>query len=162
MSGEGPGHVVVAAVGCEFRRDDGAGPAVLERVGGELDGVEMLGALPSPLHLLGAWDSADLAIVVDAAGNEPGMVHVVEVDMASVSDPPGRPSPRASSHGVGVIEALRIARALGTAPARVVLVGVGGEDFGEGVGFSAPASRAVEQAARLVGELASADAVAPG
>ena len=162
MSAEGPGHVVVAAVGCEFRRDDGAGPAVLDRVGGELDGVELLGALPSPLHLLGAWDGADLAIVVDAAGDEPGAVHVVEVDMASVSDPPGRPSSRASSHGVGVIEALRIARVLGTAPARVVLLGVGGADFGVGVGLSASASRAVEQAARLVGEMAGADGAVPG
>ena len=158
MSGARARRVVVAAVGSEFRRDDAAGPAVIDRVGGELGGVEVLGALASPFDLLGAWDGADLAIVVDAAAaaDQPGAVHVVEVDMASVPETDGRTSRSASSHGVGVIEAIRIARVLGTAPERVVLVGVAGEDFGEGTGLSQSVSRAVEQAARVVGELAGA------
>jgi hydrogenase maturation protease len=158
MSGARARRVVVAAVGSEFRRDDAAGPAVIDRVGGELGGVEVLGALASPFDLLGAWDGADLAIVVDAAAadDQPGAVHVVEVDMASVPETHGRTSRSASSHGVGVIEAIRIARVLGTAPERVVLVGVAGEDFGEGTRLSRSVSRAVEQAARVVGELAGA------
>jgi len=152
----GAGRVVVAAVGSPFRRDDAAGPAVLDRVVAELGGVDVLGALASPWHLLGAWDGADLAIVVDAvaAGDEPGTVHVVEVDTAFSVAERGGAAPRTSSHGVGVIEALHIAVALGTAPARVVLVGVAGEDFGPGAGLTPSASRAVERAARVVGELA--------
>jgi hydrogenase maturation protease len=149
-------RVVVAAVGAEFRRDDAAGSAVLDRMGDDLAGVEVLGALASPLHLFGPWDGADLAIVVDAVdgGHEPGAVHVIEVDMASQPETYGRTASSASSHGVGVIEALNIARALGTAPARVVLVGVAGEDFGNGAGLSPSALRAVERAARVVRELA--------
>ena len=156
MSATGARRVVVAAVGSEFRRDDGAGPAVLDRLGADLGGVEVLGALASPWHLLGAWDGADLAIVVDAvaAGDEPGAVHVVEVDTSVPPKAHGRTAPQTSSHGVGVIEALHIAAALGTAPAHVVLVGVAGEDFGEGRGLSPSASHAVERAARVVGELA--------
>jgi hydrogenase maturation protease len=156
MSATGARRVVVAAVGSEFRRDDGAAPAVLDRLGADLGGVEVLGALASPWHLLGAWDGADLAIVVDAvaAGDEPGAVHVVEVDPNVLPKAHGRTAPQTSSHGGGVIEALHIAAALGTAPAHVVLVGVAGEDFGEGRGLSPSASHAVERAARVVGELA--------
>jgi hydrogenase maturation protease len=163
MSATGARRVVVAAVGSEFRRDDGAGPAVLDRVGNELGDVEVLGAFASPWHLMGAWDGADLAIVVDAvaAGDEPGAVHVVEVDTNFPPKTHGRTAPRTSSHGAGVIEALHIAAALGTAPAHVVLVGVAGEDFGEGSGLSPSASHAVERAARVVGELARVGSVRP-
>ena len=164
MSAIGARRVVVAAVGSEFRRDDGAGPAVLDRVGNELGDVEVLGSLASPWHLVGAWDGADLAIVVDAvdavaAGDEPGAVHVVEVDMNFPPETHGRTAAQTSSHGLGVIEALHIAAALGTAPAHVVLVGVAGEDFGEGSGLSPSASHGVERAARVVGELARAASV---
>ena len=118
----------------------------------------MLGALASPFDLLGAWDGADLAIVVDAAAatTSPGRCTSSRWTWPRVPETDGRTSRSASSHGVGVIEAIRIARVLGTAPERVVLVGVAGEDFGEGTGLSPSVSRAVEQAARVVGELAGA------
>ena len=154
MTGAGP-DVVIAAVGSEFRRDDGAGPAVLERLGGGSGEARVLGALASPLHLLGAWDGAGLAIVVDAVGGgaPPGEVRVVEVDLR---DPLGASTRRAampSSHGLGVSEALRLAVALGSAPARVVLVGIVGDDFGDGVGLSPEVSAAVGRAAQVVTDL---------
>ena len=155
MSSARSRRVVVAAVGSAFRGDDGAGPAVLDRVG-ELKGVDMLGALASPLDLLGAWDGADLAIVVDAVHgiDAPGGVCVIDVDMVSAREVSGRTRSCGSSHGLGVIDALRIAGALGTAPVRVVLVGVAGEDFDGSAGLSLAASRAVERAAQRVVELA--------
>ena len=155
MSSTASRRVMVAAVGCEYRGDDAAGPAVLDRVG-ELDGVDMLGALGSPLDLLGAWDGADLAIVVDAVegADAPGGVCIIDVDMTSVPDVSDRTRSIASSHGLGVIAALRIAGAMGTAPERVLLVGVSGEDFDGSAGLSPAASRAVELAAQRVVELA--------
>jgi hydrogenase maturation protease len=158
MSVVGARRVVIAAVGCEFRRDDGAGPAVLDRLRGGAGGAEVLGTLASPLDLLGAWDGAELAIVVDAVagGAEPGELHVVEVDLGASPDAYARPASRASSHGLGVIEVLLLARAQGSAPARVVLVGIGGEDFSEGVGLSPCVSGVVERTARIVAELAGA------
>ena len=158
MSSAGSRRVVVAAVGSEFRGDDAAGPAVLDRLG-ELKGVEMLGALASPLDLLGAWDDADLAIVVDGIDAVDGVdalagVCIIDVDMTSAPDVSGRTRSNASSHGLGVIDALRIAGAMGTAPERVLLVGVSGENFDTGAGLSPAASRAVEWAAQRVVELA--------
>jgi hydrogenase maturation protease len=153
----GTRDVVIAAVGSELRRDDGAGPAVLDRLRGQVGEAEVL-ALASPLDLLGAWDGAALAIVVDAVGGAaaPGELHVVEVDLGDAEGTSALPAPRTSSHGLGVSEAVRLARVLGSAPARVVFVGIGGEDFGEGVGLSPAVSSAVGGAARLVAELAVA------
>ncbi len=155
MSGAGGRRNVVAAVGCEYRRDDGAGPAVLDRLRGQLEGTDVLGPLASPLDLLGAWDGAQLAVVVDAAGGaaEPGDLYVVEVEVAASPGASVVLGPRPSSHGFGVVEVLRLARVLGSAPERVVLVGVCGEDFGPGVGLSPRVSEAVGRAARLVAEL---------
>ncbi|MGD0747909.1 MAG: hydrogenase maturation protease [Acidimicrobiales bacterium] len=152
MTGAGPPHVVIAAVGNPLRRDDGAGPAVLEQLRGELGDALVLGALASPLDLLGAWDGAGLAVVVDAVGGDvvPGEVRVVEVDLRDPQGAPTRTAATASSHGLGVSEALRLALALGSMPARVVLVGIGGDDFGEGVGLSPSVSAAVERAAQVV------------
>ncbi len=156
-------RVVVASVGCELHRDDGAGPAVLARARDRLDEVDVLGPLATPLHLIGAWDGADVAIVVDAvSGGEPGTVRVVELDLASPPEAAARavPGSGTSSHGFGVIDAVRLANVLGSAPARVVLIGVTGEDFGAGLGLSPPVRSAVERAAGLVVELARPTATA--
>ena len=59
----------------------------------------------------------------------------------------------ASSHGLGVSEALRLSVVLGSAPARVVLVGIVGDDFGDGVGLSPEVSAAVGRAAQVVTDL---------
>ena len=63
-------------------------------------------------------------------------------------------SPRAvSSHGGEPAELLRLAGTLGTAPGRVVLVGIEGSDYGHGAGLSEPARRGVAQAAEVVGQM---------
>ena len=164
MSSVGGRHVVIAGIGCEYRRDDGAGPAVLDRLRGRHARADVIGPLASPLDLLGAWDGADLAIVVDAVGGgeEPGKLHVVDMDLDTAPVPPGHPAARPSSHGLGITEALRLAHVLGSAPARVVLVGIGGRDFGLGVGLSPAVSGAVNGAAQLVAELAGGDSGRPG
>ena len=155
-------RIVIAAVGSEYRRDDGAGPAVLGRLRGALEGVEVLGTLASPLDLVEAWDGAGLAIVVDAVagGAQPGELHVVEVEQDATPAARLLSGPRPSSHGLGVMEALRLAHVLGSAPDRVVIVGIGGEDFGQGVGLSPAVAGAVEPAALLVTGLAAAVASA--
>ena len=56
----------------------------------------------------------------------------------------------ASSHGIGLADVLRLATILGQAPARVLVVGIEGSDFGRGVGLSAAVATAVPDAARRV------------
>ena len=148
-------------MGSEYRRDDGAGPAVVDRVvqhvarRGADRGAEPLAVGPfgDPLDLLGPWDGASLAVVIDAtrSGAPAGTVRVYDLD-ADVAGAPGPTAP-ASTHGLGVLGALRLARAVGTAPARVLAVGIEGVDFGQGVGLSPAVARAVPVAARRVLEL---------
>ncbi len=163
MSDRAAPAVVVAAIGCAFRRDDGVGPAVLGRAQADLDGVAEIGMLAAPLDLLGRWDGAALAVVVDALrGGEPGTVHVVDLVTAPSRPTPGVRAPGVSSHGLGVVEAFRLADVLGTAPRRVVLVGVAGADFGAGPGLSPSVAAAVDAAAAVVVEVVqSAWATAP-
>ena len=147
-----PARTVIAGVGSEYRRDDGAGVAVAAEVAARQAGTVDVGPVGEPLDLLGRWDGADLAVVVDAvrSGAPPGTVSVVEVgpDGAAAEAAPGT-----STHGIGLVGTYRLARATGSAPRRLVLVCVEGADFGDGCGLSPAVATAVPEAARAVIEL---------
>ncbi len=73
-------RVVIAGIGNDMRHDDGAGALVAARAlevlgpaagpGKEIDGA-LSSELREPLDLLGNWDEADLAIVIDAVRSRP-------------------------------------------------------------------------------------------
>jgi hydrogenase maturation protease len=140
---------LVIAVGNPLRRDDGAGAAVLECLRARVPtGVELVGAGGEPSELMDAWDGAAQAVVVDAVrtGAEPGSLHRFD---ASAQPLPARTG-SASTHGLGLAEALELGRALGRLPQRVVVVGIEAGDEGQGAGLSEPVAAAVEGAAALV------------
>jgi hydrogenase maturation protease len=136
-------------VGSEYRRDDGAGPEVARRTALEAPGTRDIGPIVDPLDLLGRWDDADLAVVIDAvrSGARPGSVRVVDLTTES----PG-PSPT-STHGIGLTGVLRLAQTIDQAPARVVVVGIEGDDFGRGVGLSPAVDAAIPVAVRRIVDL---------
>ncbi len=153
---------MVAALGNDMRRDDGAGPAVLSRLPAEL-GADAR-ALSSPVDLLGLWDGRRMAVIIDAVGpgHTPGEVSVTELlPGPRVDTAPNGPF-RAGSHTLGLVDVLRASFALGSAPDRVLLVGIAGTDFGHGVGLSDPVAGAILPAARAVVELVRAAVPAPG
>jgi hydrogenase maturation protease len=150
MSGRHP-DVVVVATGNPFRRDDGVGVAVLDHLRAAApDGVRLTERDGEPTGLLSAWEGARLAVVVDAVvpAGAPGTLHRFEVRDGE-GEVPDRAS-RASSHALGVGDAVRLARALGCLPARLVVLGVEAADLGDGPGLSAPVAAAVEPTADLV------------
>ncbi|HVA05563.1 MAG TPA: hydrogenase maturation protease [Acidimicrobiales bacterium] len=149
-------RVVVAGLGSEYRRDDGAGSAAVAMVVQQCPGVTVVGPLDDPLDLLGLWDGAALAVVVDAvsSGSPPGTVQVVELD--PVAARPTREqgaSGTKSTHGIGLAGVYRLARAIERAPSRVVVVGIEGSDFGQGVGLTEEVEAGVEHAAYHVVEM---------
>ena len=95
------GRAVVIGVGNEFRRDDGAGPAVLARLHGRVPGgVELLVSDGEPAGLIAAWAGAPLAVIVDAVRAEPsvpGRLHRLVLHGAGTAEV--RP---VSSHGLGL------------------------------------------------------------
>jgi len=149
-------RVLVAGLGSEYRRDDGAGPAAVSIVMQQCPGVTVVGPLDDPLDLLGLWDGAALAVVVDAvsSGSPPGTVQVVELDPAAPGPArEGGASGMNSTHGIGLAGVYRLARAIERAPSRVVVVGIEGSDFGQGVGLSQGVEEGVQHAARHVVEM---------
>lgn len=149
------GSVVVAGIGNSYRRDDGAGVAVAAGVAAADPAVADVGPAVDPLDLLGRWDDAELAVVIDAVQAELPEGTVVVEDLADFTGPAdGAPAVGVtSSHGIGVTDALRLARAVGRAPGRVVLVGVVGTDFGPGAELSPAVGAAVAEAVGRVLEL---------
>ena len=131
-----------------YRGDDAVGPLVVELLAGANCGVRNVGPLEEPLDLLGRFDGADLAIVIDAvrSGAPIGTVRVLDVDVAN-SDDDGRAEPAVTStHGIGLVGVLRLARAVGRSPRRLVVVTVEGEAFELGSAMSAAVRAAVPEA----------------
>ena len=149
MSGPGPEPVVVIGVGNEFRRDDGAGPAVVARLRGLVPpGVELVVTDGEPTRLIEAWTGAALAVVVDAVRAEPphpGQVH------RFVMDRPGAGAARpASSHGFGLDDAIALALALDRMPGRLIVHAIEAADLTLGTGLTPAVAAAVETAAAAI------------
>ncbi|MFJ7175954.1 hydrogenase maturation protease [Streptomyces massasporeus] len=148
-------RIAVIGVGNEFRRDDGVGLAVAARL---LERAECRDALPAgtvvatcdgdPARLIGLWEGAGLAVVVDAAHAEPGhpgLVHRIELDAERPAQPP-----TTSSHGLGLGEAVELARVLGRLPGHLVVYAVEGADTSVGAGLTPAVEGVVEPLAASV------------
>jgi hydrogenase maturation protease len=151
-------RVVVIGIGNEFRRDDGIGPEVLSRLQEQAAGsapaagavrpetvpadtVQWMTSDGEPASLIEAWTGAALAVVVDAVLADPpapGRLHRL------VLDQPDRPDVRqVSSHGLGLDEAIGLARALDRMPDRLIIHAVEAGDVSHGVGFTPAVAAAV-------------------
>lgn len=131
---------LVIGVGNRMRRDDGAGPAVLDALHGtpETDVVEVAGDCA---RLIDLWDGRRDVVVVDATQSTAAPGTLVHLDAAAA------PIPRDvfihTSHAFGVAEAVETARALDRLPERLVVWGIEGADFGPGEGLSDSVAAAV-------------------
>jgi len=138
-------RIRVIGIGTDFG-DDAAGLLVVQGLSagpGLPSGVD---AVPCgrPVELLDLLDGIDGAVLVDAthSGQPPGTVHEpAAADLREVR--------AVSSHGLGVREALAMARALGRAPKRVAIIGIeAASTIGDGV--SRPVHAALAEASARV------------
>ena len=142
--------MLVIAVGNAYRSDDGVGlelAAAVRALGlPQLTVVEALG----DVAIIDAWAEHDAVILLDAvqSGAAPGTVIRRDV----VEEPLPREWFHLSSHQIGIADAVEIARAMGTLPARVVFIGIEGEHFETGVGLSPAVASSIDRAAALVRE----------
>jgi hydrogenase maturation protease len=151
---------LVVGIGNASCGDDGVGPEVALRVAGlDLPDVEVVvhrGPLALVEHLAessaenAAENAAEHAavVVVDATAprGEPGRVRVVEVGSTPLRFEPAF----GSSHGIGVAEAVELARALGRLPRRLTLVGVEASGFEVGAPLSSAVADRLDDAVRAV------------
>ena len=144
-------------IGCGNRErgDDGAGLLLVERLrqlnvssgDGETLGLRMATCTGEATELMDAWGSDDDVIIVDAVvtGASPGTVHQWNGEVPHRSG-----GPSASTHGLGVEEAIRLARALGRCPKALRVYGIEGTQFDHGSEISPPVRLAVEEVARQI------------
>jgi len=141
--------VVVIGVGNDFRRDDGAGPAVVARLRDLAPpGIRFVITDGEPTRLIDAWAGAALAVVIDAVRADPprpGTVH--RFVAAGPGHRTGRP---ASSHGLGFDDAIRLAVALDRMPARLIVHAIEAADLTQGPGLTPPVAAAVGVVAAAV------------
>lgn len=137
---------IVISVGNPQRGDDAAGCEVVVRLRNRLPpGVELIEEFGEGAAILAHMEGARAAYLVDAcaSGVPPGTVH--RFDVAASCLP--RSLRACSTHGLGIAEAIELARALGTLPEHCILYAVEGESYGLGAPLSSPVRAAVSSLA---------------
>jgi hydrogenase maturation protease len=144
---------VAIGIGNLERGDDAAGRIALRELRGRLSAdVALIEESGEASELLATMEGAGAAYLIDAcvSGAAPGTIHRFD---AAVS-----PWPRAlrscSTHGLGLAEALELARALGMLPHRCVVYAIEGAAYDLGAPLSAPVRAQIDTlAARLAAEI---------
>ncbi|TQM67741.1 hydrogenase maturation protease [Actinomadura hallensis] len=164
-------RVLVAGIGNVFLADDGFGVEVARRMArsGPPEGVRVADYGIRGVHL--AYElldgRTDTLIMVDAVPVEgpPGTLAVIEVDGAAVdeamagldpSDPLGPPA--VDGHGMNPVAVLRTLRRLGGEIGRVLVVGCRPAVIEERMELSEPVRAVLDDAVRLVTDLARDEA----
>src|ERR1022692_580316 len=137
--------MLIIGCGNRERSDDGAGILVAERLR-EL-GIEADTRIGDAADLIEAWKGAEDVIVVDAV--------VTGAPVGTVQAGDGRQPlttirATASTHGLGVAEAIELAHVLDRLPARLRVYGVEGRRFEPGSGISPEVQRAVEEVVQRI------------
>jgi hydrogenase maturation protease len=142
---------MVIGLGNDWRGDDAAGLAVARRLRERVPAwVDVLEREGEPVGLLDAWAEAREVLVIDAvsSGAAPGTIH--RIDAARKPLPAELSS--ASTHALGLADAIELARALGRLPPKLLVYGIEGKSFHAAGGLDADVERAV---AELVAELSA-------
>ncbi len=144
-------EVIVIGIGNDFRRDDGVGLAVAQRIAERnLPGLRVVSGIGEPAALLEAWSDAPRAIVVDAVSGTnaaPGRIRRWTVhDLESTAV--------VSSHALGLAQTCALGRALARMPDELVVFTVDIVDMNHGIGLSPAIAAAVPDLVdRIVAEL---------
>lgn len=140
---------LVIGVGNDFAGDDAAGRLVARALAGAaaFDVAETHGAAADIVTLM---EGRARVLIVDAcrSGAAPGMVHRLDAGAGAL---PGWLR-SVSSHGIGVAEAVALARVLGTLPGHVEIWAIEGAAFGTGDTVTAAVDAAIRSVAASIAD----------
>ncbi|KAB2943480.1 MAG: hydrogenase maturation protease [Hyphomicrobium sp.] len=147
------GRRVVLGIGNPDRGDDAAGREVVQRLRGALpQDVLLAEETGEVVRILARIEGAEAAYLIDAcaSGAPPGSVSRFDVAEARLP----QHASAASTHGLGLAEAIELARALGQLPTRCIVYAIEGARFEPGASLSPAVGTAVDEVAqRLRAEL---------
>lgn len=146
--------VLVLGLGNPYRGDDGAGRAAAHALRSTLGARAVVAECDGEVtDLLGWLAQASAAVIIDAcaSGAPPGTLRRFDVTAQSL---PHRAF-SVSSHGLGLHDAIELARALGQLPRPCIIYAIEGADFTAGAAITpAVAAAATELAGQIQAELA--------
>jgi len=133
-------EALVIGVGNPWRGDDGVGPAVARLLAGT-PGIQVAECGGEPAELMQCWSGYERVFLVDAlvTGAAPGSLLRLTAET-----PLPRPA-RHSSHGLGLAEAIELARALDALPPELVIYGIEAESLADGTRLSPAAASGVAE-----------------
>jgi len=137
---------MIIGIGNEFRHDDGVGIAVARALRSQVpEGVAVLERGGEGTDLIAAWSGADLVIAIDAvsSGEPAGTIHRYQVDAVSADSLPTAGIFRGTSHQIGLGEGIALGKLLGMLPTRMIVYGIEGQTYGDGVALSPAVQHAV-------------------
>jgi hydrogenase maturation protease len=149
--------VTVVAIGNPYRRDDGAGAVVLQRLRDHFGGdprVRLVELDGESVRLVQAWEGSTSVWIVDAvrSGRPVGSFHEFDAEQLSMLNDTG--ARLGGGHLMGLGEAVDLARALDLLPTQLHVLGIEGEQFDHGEGISDAVLPGIAAAtAHLVDEL---------
>ena len=145
-------RVLIQCIGNRWRGDDGAGPAVADRLRALGLGARVREYGGDVAALMLEWEGAECVFVVDAAQSTavPGHLHHWDAHLEAIP----RHFARSSTHRLDVADAVELARVLGRLPSALRIYAIEGACFAAGQALSKPVAAAVIRLAeRLRGEI---------
>lgn len=137
--------MLILGCGNPLRSDDGAGILVAEKL--RKLGVAAQTCAGEATSLVEAWSGADDVMIVDAVvtGAPVGTVQTWDAwkPLTSFATP-------ASTHGLGLVEAIELARILDRLPGRLRVYGIEGRRFESGVAISPEVDSGIEEVVRRI------------
>lgn len=143
------GHCLVIGIGNSDRGDDAVGRVVARKLSRQsIPGVRVVEHSGEPAGLLECLTGAESVYLIDAAstGERPGTTR--RFDVAAMELP--RVAFGYSTHGLGLAEAIELARALGKLPRRCVVYAIEGRTCEVGATLSPEVATAVAEVANQI------------
>jgi hydrogenase maturation protease len=138
---------IVIGIGNDFRRDDGVGLVVAQRIAErKLPDVRVVSGISEPAELLDVWSGVKRAVVVDAvtgADVTPGRIRRWtgrDLETTAV----------VSSHTLGLAQTFALGQALDRTPDELVVLTVDVADVDHGVGLTPAVTAAVPRLVNLI------------
>jgi hydrogenase maturation protease len=140
-------YSIVIGIGNDFRRDDGVGLTVAQRIAErDFPGVRVVSGISDPAALLEAWGGAARAVVVDAATG----VNAAPGRIRRWAAPDLETTAVVSSHALGLAQTCALGQALARMPDELVVFTVDIVDAKHGIGLTPAVAAAVPDLVDLI------------
>ncbi|BFU88889.1 MAG: Hydrogenase maturation protease [Nitrospira sp.] len=147
--GSSSSSIRIIGLGNELRGDDAVGLLAARRLRQAVGNrAEVIEAEMVGVDLMELMKGAHVAILIDAArsGQAPGTVHRLDASDSPISN---QLFP-CSSHVIGTVDAMELARTMGILPARVLVYGIEAGNTEAGQVLSSSVARALDEVVALV------------